>query len=185
MAEAPRHLLHVDLISLLPGTGEAVRREVVAAAEGLKAIEGVLAAGVIDGQPGSDADLLTFFLLPDLARLEAFGTDPRYTSFLQKTIAPVLLGLSGADVELQSPFPEGAATAACLVVAARDTTYDWQIKADLGGWAAGVAVGLAVGDRQRYRGLAIFFSNNLPAPLPAAPLGYGALVVAGPAQRFG
>ena len=49
--------------------------------------------------------LALFFLLDSSADIEAFGTDPRYIAFLQKDLAPVLGGLTGADVVLDHDFP--------------------------------------------------------------------------------
>jgi hypothetical protein len=179
-------LLHVDLVSLKPETRRSGSQTILAAAKDLTAIDGVLTAGAIEALPGSDADLALFFVVESLGGLEAFGTDQRYTAFLQRTVAPLMAGLSGADVRLEEEFPPAIAeNGVCLAVAAADTTYDWQVRSDLTSWSvsltpAAMAIGLAVGERQRYRGIAMVFRDKLDSPMPPAPLGYGVLIAAGP-----
>ena len=79
---------------------------------------------------------------------------------------------------------------AMLALTAPEATYDWQVRADLSTWSAlltsgAAVVGLAAGERQRYRGVALAFLQEIARALPPAPLGYGALVAAGPARALG
>jgi hypothetical protein len=180
--------LHVDLISLKPETSGSDRADLLLAAAQLRSIDGVLLTGVIEGLRVSDADLALFFLLDGSADIEAFGTDRRYIAFLQKDLAPSLAGLTGADIVLESDFPAFRPNGVCLAIAAPPATYDWEIRHDLAAWAASVApessaTGLALGERQRYRGIAIAFTDNRE-DLPSTPSRYGALMAAGPARAL-
>ncbi len=183
-------LLDVDFIALKPGVGTAQRRRLLRAAGRLSALPGVMSGGAIETLPGSDADVVLFFVLGNLFELESFGTDPAYAAFLQSTVGPLLAGLSGIDARVEGVMPARRANAVCLLAAAPAETYDWQVKADLTEWAAAfapqpAAVGLAVGDRQRYRGLALAFVDGLGPPLPPAPIGYAAFVAAGRTLALG
>src|SRR5262249_8486869 len=178
--------LRSGLLALKRATSPAQRGELVDGARSLGSLAGVFGLGAIEALPGGDADLVLFFAIEGLGGLEAFGTDPRYVAFLQKTVAPVLSGLSGADVLLDGAFPAIGNFGACLALTAPAATYDWQVRNDLGDWAKVVApdasaLGLAVGERQRYRGVAVAFPHELKTPLAPPPFGYGALTAAGPA----
>ena len=183
MASDVHDLLHFDLISLKPDDPSSHRETVLAGARNLKGIETVFGGGVIESAGGSDGDILLYFLIEGRADIEAFGADRRYVQFLQKTVAPVLAGLTGGDVRLDSAFPEPASFGACVALTAPPATYDWQVRKDLVDWttASGAtesATGLSFGTREVYRGLAIAFFDAMPA-LPAVPAGYGALSIAG------
>jgi len=176
------------LISLKAETSGSEREDLLLAAGQLRSIDGVLLTAVIEGVRVSDADLALFFLLDGSADVEAFGTDRRYIAFLQKNLAPSLAGLTGADIVLESDFPGIRPNGICLAIAAPPATYDWEIRQDLATWAASVApeawaTGLAAGERQRYRGIAIAFFEDLDA-LPSPPSRYGTLMAAGPARAL-
>src|SRR5688572_23360954 len=164
-------VLHVDFVSLAPGTEPAAREALIDAAAGLAEIDGVTAVGVIEADEDSAFDLGFCFLLRDFAALEPFGTDARYVRFLQGALAPLLKGLAGADVRLDRALTGGEeqAFASCIAVAAPEETYDWEVRERLDAWAGdagtGTAtIGLAIGDRQRFRGIGL-------ALLPTAEAG--------------
>jgi hypothetical protein len=178
-------VVHFDFVSLADNAADAAVGELLDAASELTRLEAVQAAGVVRGQAGSDFDLAFFFVLKGFADLEPFGTDPAYIRFLQGKVAPVLKGFAGADVSLRREFPEVGAFGSCLALAAPDETYDWEIWAALEGWGGDdAAVGLAIGERQRYRGCVIRFTNTDHAPLPAPEGAFQASFVAGAAQRL-
>jgi hypothetical protein len=56
---------------------------------------------------------------------------------------------------------------------APDESYDWEVSDALSQWAATQAesfvVGVAVGERQRYRGVALVFTATMPPKAPAMP----------------
>ena len=165
-------VLHLDFIALKPETGPDDRMQLQAAAAELTRLDQVMSAGVIEGAPGSEFDLVFFFLLPDFSALEPFGTDPRYSRFLQGSVAPRLKGFSGADVRIDNDFEARGDHAACLALMAPDETYDWEVRQALEEWASAAGplstvIGLAVGERQRYRGAALAFAGS--AVTAAAP----------------
>jgi len=167
-------VLHIDFVAVAPDAGEAARDQVIAGALALRDISGVVDAGAIEGEAGSDFDLAVFWVLEGFARLEPFGTDARYVRFLQGTVAPRLRAFSGADVSLDADYEGVREFAACLALEAPPETYDWEVRERLTAWAEGQMgerlIGLAVGERQRYRGLALVSAQT---PL-AAQQGVGA-----------
>jgi hypothetical protein len=68
----------------------------------------------------------------------------------------------GADIQLESELPDGDNFAASVALAASPQTYDWQVREALTSWTEGkpAAAGLAVGERQRYRGIGIMFQTQ-------------------------
>ena len=79
---------------------------------------------------------------------------------LQGAVAPRLKAFAGADVRLDSGFAPEAGSAACLAIMAPEETYDWEVREALQAWceatgASSTAVGLAVGEKQMYRGAAL------------------------------
>jgi hypothetical protein len=171
-----QQVLHLDFISLSPETGPDDRIQLLDAASQLVALPQVEALGVIEahGASGSDFDLVFYFLLPDFAALEPFGTDARYAGFLQGAVAPRLKAFAGADVRLDADFIADGEVATCIAVMAPEETYDWEVRDALKTWseACGVeatSVGLAVGEKQLYRGAALAFGASLAiAPRPDA-----------------
>jgi hypothetical protein len=169
-----RQVLHLDFISLSPATGLQDREQLIEAAGALAAIGGIIATGIVEGEPGSDFGLAFYFVLDDFAALEPFGTDPRYSRFLQGEVAPRLKAFAGADVRLDDDFAAAAGRGAVIAVMAPDETYDWEVREALDTWAGATGatiavVGLAVGERQAYRGVALAFGADLhdaPAPDP-------------------
>jgi hypothetical protein len=182
-----RQVLHADFIAL-SDRGERNRDALIDSARELLAIESVVTAVAIEGGEGSDFELAFLFVLRDFTALEPFGTDARYSRFLQGRIAPVLTGLAGADIQLEGDFPTIGAHAACLGLAAPPETYDWEVRDQLAGWSKVTtsplrAYGLAVGERQRYRGLAVAFGTSpLSAARPVSNL--GATLIAGRSQSL-
>jgi hypothetical protein len=77
-------------------------------------------------------------------------------------VAPLLRAFAGADILLEDDLTTGN-YGACIAVSATDETYDWEIRSRLQDWlvsaAAGGACGLAAGERQQYRGVAIAFAE--------------------------
>jgi hypothetical protein len=180
--------MHLDLVALADHAREPQTRDLVQAASGLAAREDVICAGVIEAEAGSDFDLAFFFVLSDFSALEPFGTDERYSRFLQRHLAPVLRQLAGADVRLAA-WPDAAAShASCLALAADDETYDWEVNEELESWAAALggasAIGLAVGERQRYRGAAIVFADPAPQQEREFEARFAADVVSGPIRKL-
>ncbi len=140
-----------------------------------------------EGSARSDFDLAFFFVLEGFTALEPFGTHAAYIQFLQGKVARMLRGFAGADVSLRAPFPEIGAYATCLALAAPDETYDWEVWAALDDWAEGSparAVGLAIGERQRYRGCVVTFTSTPITSISPADDRFQTSVIAGAAQRL-
>lgn len=157
-------VLHLDFISLSPTAGPDDRKQLLEAAAQLAALPQVQSLGAIeaDAVAESDFDLVFYFLLPEFGALEPFGTDSRYAGFLQRAVAPRLKAFAGADVRLENDLTTTGAHAACLALLAPEETYDWEVREALRGWcdlAAGSSsvVGLAVGEKQMYRGAGLVF----------------------------
>jgi hypothetical protein len=160
-------VLHLDLISLSPTTSPEDRQQLIEAAAGLSHLGGVIAAGCVEAEPPSDFDLAFYFALEDFARLEPFGTDPGYSRFLQGEVAPRLKAFAGADVVLDEDFESMEGPASVIAIMAPEETYDWEVREALQSWAMASGadrgvIGLAVGERQAYRGVA-FASTDAPA----------------------
>jgi hypothetical protein len=137
------------------------------AAAQLSALPQVQSLGAIEADAGlrSDFDLVFYFLLPEFSALEPFGTDSRYAGFLQRSVAPRLKAFAGADVRLEDDFALSGAQAACLALMAPEETYDWEVLEAMLGWCdsapgSSSVVGLAVGEKQMYRGVALAFANT-------------------------
>lgn len=177
-------VLHLDFIKLTPETTREQRDHLEAVASELVHIEGVLGLGVIEGEDGSDFDAAFWFLLRDFLALEPFGTHTRYTRFLQGTVAPLISGFAGADVKLGADFMGSDGPAACLALMGPDEAYDFEVEQALEAWAGDTpsAIGLAVGEKQLYRGAAIAFGNSgLERPeLPA----FRATLIRGTARKL-
>ena len=110
--------------------------------------------------------------------------------FLQAELAPVLKALAGADVILDGDFSASGERGACLALAARPETYDWEIRERLLRWAetqadVGSAMGLATGERQRYRGLAVAFGGTDWRPARPSDAGMEAVFLTGRVRRLG
>ena len=185
-----QQVLHLDFIGLRPETTQEQRKQLEEAAAGLLALEQVMAAGVINGESGSDFDIAFLFLLPDFTDLEPFGTDPRYVRFLQGSVAPVLRAFAGADVKLEDDLDIVDGPAACLALMAPEETYDWEVRDTVEAWAdalspGAAAIGIAVGERQQYRGVSIAFGGG--APTAAKPDGgsFAPTLIRGTARRLG
>ena len=162
-----QQVLHLDFIALRPETGPSDREHLLEAAAQLSTLPQVQSLGAIEADPESqsDFDLVFYFLLRDFADLEPFGTDSRYASFLQGAVAPRLKAFAGADVRLEADFQSGGGYAACAALMAPDETYDWEVRDALQGWCDALRggssdVGLAVGEKQLYRGAALTFGPN-------------------------
>src|SRR4051794_31924278 len=158
-------VIHIDFVAVADNkaTPELLDALFVEAGS-LAQLDEVVDAGVIEGAPGSDFELAFLFVLRDFAALEPFGTKPAYAKFLQGYVAPVLRQLAGADVRLEGEMPAIQGPASCIALAASDETYDWEVSSALRDWAKVLspdsrAIGLAVGERQRYRGVAIAFGS--------------------------
>ena len=186
-----QQVLHLDFISLSPSTGPHDRKQLFEAASQLAALPQVESLGVIeaDAAAGSDFDLVFYFLLPDFMALEPFGTDMRYAGFLQGAVAPRLKAFAGADVRLEDDFAADGAGAACLALMAPEETYDWEVREALQAWrdasgGASGATGLAVGEKQMYRGAALIFGTALnPAERPDATR-FRSTLIAGTARAL-
>lgn len=179
-------VLHLDLISFASDATPADREDLIVAAGGLATLPNVRQVGAIV----SPDEVALYFVLEGFAALEPFGTDPAYVRFLQGSVAPVLRGLAGADVKLQDDFPrDGAPFGACVAVAAPFQTYDWEVSASLSAWRDGLnatssAIGLAVGEHGRYRGLAIAFAAEpLPGAVVLSPR-FGTTLITGTSRRL-
>ncbi len=164
-----QQVLHLDFIALSQAAGPSDREHLLKAAAQLSVLPQVQSLGAIEADPGSqsDFDLVFYFLLSDFAALEPFGTDSRYASFLQGAVAPRLKAFAGADVRLEADFQAGGEYAACAALLAPDETYDWEVRDTLQAWCGTLGggtsdVGLAVGEKQLYRGAALAFG---PTPL--------------------
>jgi len=180
-------ILHVDLIALKDEAAMDARETIIEAAAALGAIEGVTRVSAIEADAGSDYDLALLFLLDDSGALEPFGTDVRYVRFLQATVAPSLKSFAGADVRLDAALPVVDAFGACLALAAPPQTYDWEVRQHLETWlrgtCAGVA-GLAAGERQRFRGLALAFDAEPLRPERPSIRSFEVTMLAGRARAL-
>lgn len=182
------HVLHADFISLGPGQASSVREGVIEAAAALSAVPGAsqVFALVPEGETGGTLGL--FFLLVDLSALEAFGTDQRYTAFLQKVVAPVLGSLAGADVRTEGTLDDRADEAACLALSAPPNAYDWEVKAALETWRDSIdapgLTGLAIGERQRFRGLGLVAAEGASSLAPPSLAKFGTTWLAGRLRRL-
>ena len=181
-------VLHLDFIKLTPETSREQRSQLEAAAQGLRAIDGVTGVGVIEGEAGSDFDLAFWFVLRAFTSLEPFGTDPRYAKFLQASVAPLLQAFAGADVKLDDEFEADDGVAACLALIGPEEAYDFEVREALEAWsgptrAACTAIGLAVGERQVYRGAAIGFGVQGPIETPEIEP-FRATLIAGQARTL-
>jgi len=182
-------VLHLDFVSLSPTTGPDDRRLLMAAAAALSVVHGVVAIGVIEGEAGSDFDLAFYFVLSEFAALEPFGTDPRYSRFLQGAVAPRLKGFAGADVRLEDDFAADGSLGAVIALIGPDETYDWEVRDALLAWAQETGaprtvVGLAAGERQLYRGVALAFGDTLQAASAPDPERFRATKVGGRARML-
>jgi hypothetical protein len=180
-------VLHADFIALVPNTPAASRQELVGHAAALASLPGVQAVVTIEAASELEFGLALLFVLDDRTALEGFGADTRYAAFLHKAVAPILETLAGVDVLVDTDFPQSAGYGACLALMAPEETYDWQVRAALTDWtnaipgAAGGAIGLAVGERQRFRGLAVVFGDG-PLAAGAGPGGFDCTLVSGRAR---
>lgn len=183
-----QQIIHFDFIALAPGTSDEAVEELIAETAALSSLESVDAVGVIrsSGDEASDFDLAFFFVLDGFTSLEPFGTNEGYIRFLQGRVARMLRAFAGADVVLREPFPTVGPYAACLALAAPDETYDWEVWAALEGWEAGLpaVIGLAVGERQRYRGCVLRFSDSPVSASRPADDRFGTSLVTGATQRL-
>ena len=181
-------VLHLDLIALGPNAAPDAGAALIRSAEVLLSLPGVVDGGAIEGDESSDFNLALYFALRDFAALEPFGTDARYARFLQGDVAPLLRAFAGADVRLEGGLPAGGAYAACLAVATAEETYAWEVRDRLAAWSNGrgrSAIGLAVGERQRFRGLALVFGEAAIAKEPSTVAGFEIAWIAGKARRLG
>ena len=166
-----QQVLHLDFIKLTPEAGPEQRTQLEAVAAQLAAIEGVITIGVIEAEAASDFDVAFWFLLRDFVSLEPFGTDPHYSQFLQGTVARMLSAFAGANVKLEDDFEGSEGTAACLALMGPDEAYDFEVREALEAWsseagASAATIGLAVGERQQFRGIAIAFGTSAETPKP-------------------
>jgi hypothetical protein len=177
--------MHLDLVTLADGCSEDQRQQLLGAARVLAEMDCVVRAGVIEAEHGSDFDLAFFYVLPEFSALEPFGTHELYSRFLQRYLAPVLRQLAGADVKLaEGSFPESA-QASCLALAAEEETYDWEVNEALTSWAAGQGVvGLATGERQQYRGVALVVGKGSARQPAAEDSRFRAQMISGPLRRL-
>ena len=184
-----QQVLHLDFVSLSPATGPDDRSQLIEAAAALSEIDHLTAIGVLEGETGSDFDLAFYFVLSDFTALEPFGTDARYSRFLQGEVAPRLKGFAGADVRLEADFAANGSLGAVIALMAPDETYDWEVREALQAWADETAapatvIGLAVGERQAYRGLALAFADALKDAAAPEPGRFRATTVRGGARRL-
>lgn len=180
-------VLHLDFIKLTPETTAAHRAGLDAAATRLQEIDGVIGTGVIEADATSDFDVAFWFLLRDFAALEPFGTHPGYIRFLQGTVAPLLSGFAGADVKLDAAFESRDGDASCLALMGPEEAYDFEVREALETWAqesgpASAAIGVAVGERQQYRGAAIAFGTSTGSRPEIEP--FRATLLRGTARRL-
>lgn len=174
-------VLHIDLIKLAAETGSDQRARLAEAASELVEIDGVVSAGIIEGSEESDFDIAVWFALREFLALEPFGTDPRYSRFLQGEVAPMVQGFAGADVALEEAIAARDGPAACLALMGPEEAYDFEVREALSTWAegaraAGSAIGLAVGEKQIYRGAALVFGASEQASRPDVEPFRGTLV---------
>jgi hypothetical protein len=185
-----QQVLHLDFIALKPETTHDQRRHLIDVAASLIGLEHVLTIGLLEAKPGADFDMVFFFLLPDFEALEPFGTDPRYSRFLQGSVAPVLRAFAGADVLLESDFDMRDGLATCIALSGPDETYDWEVREALEAWAgdraeaAATVVGVAVGERQRFRGASLRFGEGEDAESDSSASSLAAISIQGTATRL-
>jgi pimeloyl-ACP methyl ester carboxylesterase len=170
--------------------------ELVTEAASLRSLDRVEKVGLIaaatslgDSQAGEAEryDLAFFFVLRDFTALEPFGTNPRYIRFLQGKAAPLLRAFAGADIALAAPFPPLQSGGACLALAAPYQTYDWEVREALERWSSAApadsyAFGLAIGERQRYRGCGFRFAAGSGEAPPLPDRRFQAALVSGEAR---
>jgi hypothetical protein len=180
------HVLHLDLIALAPDATVEARAALVASAGELATLPNVERVGVIEADAPGDFDVAFFFVLRGFASLEPFGTNPAYSSFLQTRVAPLLRGLAGADVRLETDFPPQAGHGVCLALAAPPQTYDWEVSANLTAWLQKYglhgAAGLAIGEHGRFRGVAIAFADAALDVKAPSQKPFGPSLIKGPAR---
>jgi hypothetical protein len=176
--------LHIDLVLLQGGVDRDEMERLNEEAASLEDLAGVQRVGLITSEAGegSDFDLAYLFVVESAAALEDFGTDGRYVRFLQGGLARAMQSFGGADVQLMGAFERSGAYAACLALMGTPQTYDWQVRDALAAWGAGTAVGLAIGERQRYRGVGVMFSNQPIARPESGFEGFGLDFICGPYQ---
>ena len=184
-----QQVLHLDFIGLRPETTQDQRSQLEDAAADLLALDQVMDVGVLNADAGSDFDIAFLFLLPDFTDLEPFGTDPRYVRFLQGSVAPVLRAFAGADVKLEDDLAIVDGAAACLALIAPEETYDWEVRYALEAWAGAItgdamAIGIAVGERQQYRGACIAFGDGAPTAGKSDEGSFTATLIRGAARRL-
>ena len=185
-----QRVLHLDFVLLNDRAGPEDREALFAAAAELATLPQVEAVGVIEAEKGSDSDfdLVFHFLLPDFTALEPFGTDPRYVAFLQGAVAPRLKAFAGADVRLDDDLEAEGDFAACLAIMAPEETYDWEIHDALQASSrdvdGAVAIGLAVGEKQLYRGAALAFGSAVPSLTRPDETKFRSTLISGPARTL-
>ena len=185
-----QQVLHLDFIGLGPETTQDQRSQLEDAAADLLALDQVIDVGVINADAGSDFDIAFLFVLPDFTDLEPFGTDPRYVRFLQGSVAPVLRAFAGADVKLENDLAIVDGAAACLALMAPEETYDWEVRDALESWTEAMspsvtAIGVAVGERQQYRGVCIAFGGGAPTAGKSDEGSFTPTLIRGDARRLG
>jgi hypothetical protein len=183
-------VLHLDFIALIDDTASSRHASLIKGATELLALDQVVDAGLIEADDHSDYNLAFYFLLPDFLALEPFGTDPRYSRFLQKDVAPVLRSFAGADLLLEQDLRPRAGPAACIALTAPAETYDWEVREALDAWAEQLgaearATGLAAGERQRYRGACLAFGGNTAVAAPIPDSRFHTTLVRGNAKGLG
>ncbi len=180
-------VIHVDFVAVAEKATQEGLDALFAEAGSLADLDEVVDVAVIEGEAGSDFELAFLFVLRDFAALEPFGTNPRYSRFLQGYVAPVLRQLAGADVRLEGEMLAVSGRASCLALMAEEETYDWEVTTALRDWAKALtaesrAIGLAVGERQRYRGVAIAFGDAAAPHITDEHL--SSTLVTGPARSL-
>jgi hypothetical protein len=181
--------MHIDFVAVSENATSEGLDALFAEAARLATLDEVVSAGVIEAGPGSDFELAFLFVLRDFAALEPFGTSPMYSRFLQGYIAPVLRLLAGADVRLEGDMPAIAGQGACLALAADDETYDWEVSDTLNDWsrgleAVGSVVGIAMGERQRFRGVGLAFGDAPLTPVKVSDERFTSTLVMGKARSL-
>jgi hypothetical protein len=181
--------MHIDFVAVSDQATPERLNDLFAEAARLATLDEVVSAGIIEADSGSDFELAFLFLLQDFAALEPFGTSPMYSRFLQGYVAPVLRLLAGADVRLEGDMPAIAGQAVCLALAADDEIYDWEISDALNDWSRhgspkGAVAGMAVGERQRFRGIGLAFADAQMTPVKVADERFASTLVAGKARSL-
>jgi hypothetical protein len=173
-------VLHVDFVLLRDGVSQADKDALMAEAASLGDLPGLLSVATITAEADSDFDLACLFVIDSRSNLEAFGTDQRYVRFLQGGVARAMRSFGGADVKLQADFDARGSIGACLALAGGPQTYDWQVQEALSALAPAGIFGLAIGERQRYRGIGVMFSSE-PITRPLSGFdGFGIDFISGP-----